>query len=240
MEKTYITEKILDFKNSPYTSLFQKIMLNCSYNDVTIGDKLLIMEIPDKENELIRNHFLNIFIRWGKSENKINECIELAEEYKNCQQDQPFNPTYIHNENIYDIICWQIRSSREANEILNLLIDEKLKDHKELKQWCKGKFKDSDKIFDLIKKCYDIRGIIEHPEKIIHTTLFKKINNGITKPILNFNGEDIDVFELGKMVLDCNFIFQKMCIELGFLYSKYLVFYSERGIIFGKDNANCK
>lgn len=240
----YKLEKVFDFKNSPFTSKFQDLMCRClinNGNNIRIADKILCLSIPESIKEKITSHFLNIYVRCGRSEENLNDCEKMSNEYI---KDQTTNPTFYYLENIYDLICWQIRSSREAKEILLLLINESFendKNNNQFQNWCNDKFKNSNRLFDLYNWSYEIRGKIDHPNSVINSTIFKYDNNKLTKPVIKISnlksdplkiGYVYDPFELGKNILEINFLYQKMCIELGFLYSKYLTVFSDNNILF--------
>jgi hypothetical protein len=231
-EKLFEVEKILEFNATPFTTIFNEMLAKYSTDNIRFNDdEILLIKIPNEIREQITGHLMNLLIRCNKSENNLKECERLIEEYDN---NQSYNPTLIYNENIYDLICWQIRSSREAKEIASLLIDENISKPEMLKKWCKGKYNNSDDLCDAFNWSYEIRGEIDHPNNNIYTTMLKKTDKGIEKPISKFSKVSEDIFELGKTILNINFAYQKMCIELGFYYSKYVTYCSKGNTLYTK------
>jgi hypothetical protein len=176
---------------------------------------------------------MNIITRYVRSEKYLNECIEMSNKYA---QDQSDNPSLHYIENIYEIIKLQIISSREAWEILKLLINEKVENHKELVKWCYGKYDKSNEILNGLKKFYDIRGVIEHPSKNISTTMLQKIGNDIMQPTAIFDNNKYNLFDLAVECLNANFQAQRMFIELGYYYSKYVLGMANGGTLFMNTN----
>ncbi len=231
-------EKVLDLSNTEFAKAFQELIIKYSHENIELDDnKRMFTKIPIPINDKIVKYKMSILTKYVRSEKYLNECIEMVNKYV---QDQSENPSLHYIENIYEIIKLQIISSREAWEILKLLINERVKNHKELAKWCNGKYKNSNKILKGLKKFYDIRGDIEHPSKNISTTILQKIGDKVMYPTATFNNETHNLFDLAVECLNITFLAQRMFIELGFYYSKYVFAISEGGSIFINQNFDSK
>ncbi len=231
-------EKVLDFSNSKFAVAFNELFIKYSNDTIEVNNnERIFMKTPKSIRETITGYEMSILTKYVRSEKYLNECIDMENKYA---QDQSENPSLHFIENIYEIIKLQIISSREAWEILKLLIDEKIESHKELKKWCEGKYNNYDKILDEFKKLYDIRGEIEHPGKNIPTTMLQKIGDKVILPTITFKSGTYNVFDLAVGCLNVSFQTQKMLIELGFYYSKYITAMSEGGSLYINQNYDFK
>ena len=229
---------MLDFSNSEFAKAFQEFIVKYHRDNIQIDEKQnIFVKIPKDVDEKIFEHTMSITTKYIRSEKYLNECVEMINKYSQNQSD---NPSLHYIENIYEIIKLQIISSREAWEILKLLIDDNVESHEKLAKWCNGKYKSCNIILKNLKKFYDIRGDVEHLSKSIPTTMLQKIGNQIIYPTATFKDSTYNLFDLAVECMNVNFQAQRMFIELGFYYSKYVFAMSEGGSISINQNFNFK
>lgn len=67
---------------------------------------------------------------------------------------------------------------------------------------------------------------IEHPENL-NTTFFERIGENIVTPQIIYKSKKYDLLEIATKYLQCVSIFLKIIIGASFLYSKYLVAFTD-------------
>lgn len=218
----FIVEEMPDLttniKNNPYASQFRNELLRYSSNNIVLENgQMIYIDLSQELIKSISEYNMEIFINILRSENKIIECEKIIDDYKISGKNN--SNTYIKN--CYDVIINMDQVYKYVWNICKLLNDN-LSNYSMYIEWQKDKINVGEKIYEDWDRIYQIRNCLEHPEKLLSSTMLTKtVDKVILKPTILWKEKRYDLLWLARQSIQISYIFARLIIGASFLYSKY-------------------
>lgn len=208
----------INIKNNPYASQFRNELLRYSSNNIVLENgQMIYIDLSQKLIKSISEYNMEIFINILRSENKIIECEKIIDDYKISGKNN--SNTYIKN--CYDVIINMDQVYKYVWNICKLLNDN-LSNYSMYIEWQKDKINVDEKIYEDWDIIYQIRNCLEHPEKLLSSTMLTKtVDKVILKPTILWKEKRYDLLGLARQSIQISYIFARLIIGVSFLYSKY-------------------
>ena len=167
----FVVEEMPDLttniKNNPYASQFRNELLRYSSNNIVLENgQMIYIDLSQELIKSISEYNMEIFINILRSENKIIECEKIIDDYRISGKNN--SNTYIKN--CYDVIINMDQVYKYVWNICKLLNDN-LSNYSMYIEWQKDKINVDEKIYEDWDRIYQIRNCLEHPEKLLSSTM---------------------------------------------------------------------
>lgn len=224
----FIIEKAEDLsinKNEcPISAEIQEMWIKHSTkNPILENGQMVCLNCDDEIMTKIATYFHRMLIEFIQTERNLNECYLIMKDY--IVNIDNINNTSKYVKLIFDIIINMDRAYKYVWNIAKLLNDN-IESYTGFTSWQKGKIKVSQEVIDNWDFIYSVRNLIEHPESL-DTTFFKRNGANIITPKIIIDNKKYDLLQLGEKSLQSIFILSKGIIGASFLYSKYVVAFTD-------------
>lgn len=224
----FIVEKAEDLSFNeielPISAEIKKLWIQYSnQNPILDNGQMICLNYNDSIKDKISGYFQKILIEYIESEKALNECRLIKNNYINHIDNNNNTSKYVKL--IFDIIVNMDRCYKYVWNIAKLLNDN-IRSYKEFVEWQKGKINVKQEVLECWNFIYSIRNKIEHPEDL-NTTSFSKAKVTIEIPKIIIDNNEYDLLQLGEDSLVSVFIISKAIIAISFLYSKFVVCFTD-------------
>lgn len=214
----------IDSNICPLSANIREIWLQYLENNIILDNgQMVYLNYPKDVKDKIFDYFQRILIEFIENEKKLNECYEIKNIY--ALHYNNINNTSKYVKINFDIIVSMDRVNKYIWNISKLLVDD-IESYEKYMCWQNKTTNIKSQIRDEWKLIYAIRNEIEHPENL-NTTFFERIGENIVTPQIIYKSKKYDLLEMATKSLQCVSIFLKIIIGASFLYSKYLVAFTD-------------
>jgi len=224
----YVVERADDLSTNKFTTPFsfeiQKIWMKFSNKNIVLDNgQMILLKCKDDLIVDISDYFNKILIEFIQSEEYLKECYDIRDRYISNKDN--INNTSRYIKKLCDIIVNMDRVYKYVWNIAKILNDD-IESYNKYLAWQSDKIKFNNDVLEGWKLVYSIRNELEHP-KNIKTTFFRRIESNVILPKIIFNAKEYDLLELSEKALQYAFIILKSIIPVAFLYSKYVICFTD-------------
>lgn len=210
---------------TPLSYEIQKMWAQYSTKNVILDNgQMVCLNCEDEIITNISDYMHKILTEYIQSEKSLRECYEIKDKYINNVDN--INNTSIYVKKLCDII---VNMDRVYKYIWNIakLLNDNIDSYQSFINWQQGKIIVENNILEEWNFIYSVRNEIEHPQNL-KTTFFKRNESYVKTPKIVMNNIEYDLLELGEKSLQYVFILSKAIIPSAFLYSKYVVCFTDK------------
>ena len=219
-----LSDLAIDNHKSPFSAKVREIWLQYSTeNPILNNGQMVCLKYPNNVKDKIFDYFQKILTEFIEDENRLNECFEIKNKY--IMHIDNVNNTNKYVRTIFDVIISMDRVNKYIWNISKLLVDN-IESYESYIAWQRKTINIPENVRAEWNLIYNIRNTIEHPENLT-TTFFKRRGENSEIPQIIYKEKEYDLFELGMESLQCVYIFLETIIGASFLYSKYIVVFTD-------------
>jgi len=234
--KEFIVERATDLSFDKYICPFSEEVMQIwtqysSSNIILDNGQMVCLNLTQEIEEKISDNCKNILTEFIEAEKNFQKCCEIKDRYISNIDD--INNTSSYVKLIFNIIIDMDRANKCLWNISKILVDN-VEEYKQYVLWQEQTTKIGKEIREKWNLVYNIRNVIEHPTTL-RTTSFARVKGGSVIPQIIYEGKNYDLLEIAKDALECVYIFLKAIMGASFLYSKYVVAFTDesRKILYG-------
>lgn len=234
----FIIERVEDLSFDkdvcPLSEEARKIWMQYTDNNIILDNgQMVCLNFTQEIKDKISDHCKNILTEFIESEKNFQKCCQIRDRYISNIDD--INNTSSYVKLIFNIIIDMDRANKYLWNISKILVDN-IEEYKQYVSWQEQTTKIGKEIREKWNLVYNIRNEIEHPTTL-RTTSFARVKGGSVIPQIIYEGKNYDLLEIAKDALECVYIFLKAIMGASFLYSKYVVAFTDesRKILYGID-----
>ena len=234
--KEFIIERVEDLSfnkdECPFSEEARKIWMQYTNKNIILDNgQMVCLNFTQEIEDKISDYCKNILTEFIEAEKNFQRCCTIRDKYILNIDD--INNTSSYVKLIFNIIIDMDRANKYLWNISKILVDN-VEGYKQYVLWQEQTTKIEKEIREKWNLVYNIRNEIEHPTTL-KTTSFARVKGGSVIPQIIYEGKNYDLLEIAKYSLECVCVFLKAIMCASFLYSKYVVAFTDesRKILYG-------